>query len=326
VRGEFDPNLSCAGVVWPAATEDHAGHLFLYVSERRCDEPVWRHVSLFVSANGTMFRRAGTVSTTPDGNTDLYSGYVVDDGGKFRGWFQTSDGLRYGESNDGLQFRLRGPAGPGGQIDFIFKRRDRWYFLYTRPRRPDSWVPALMTFDPRKERFRDAGPIASNRPIQTQMTGTARRGDSELRTGSTQGFSEGDLIVVAPSRGLADVVRVSGVGAKSLKLATPLRRSHQSGETVAVSDRRKVSPSFVCRRANGNWSGIFTVFEAVPGTLYEQTLAYRAPSLHGPWRIDYRAPAPVFTLDNRGDVPERSVENPTPVMTSPRLPHCADLP
>ena len=42
---------------------------------------------------------------------------------------------------------------------------------------------------------------------------------------------------------------------------------------------------------------------------------YRAPSLLGPWRIEYAEPAPALSLRAGGEV-RRSAENPTPITTS----------
>ena len=71
----------------------------------------------------------------------------------------------------------------------------------------------------------------------------------------------------------------------------------------------KLDLSLVCRDAGGGWRGLATAFgETGELTGYEWTVAYRAPTLLGPWRPDADARKPFLRLFHGG--PRTSVENP----------------
>ena len=83
-----------------------------------------------------------------------------------------------------------------------------------------------------------------------------------------------------------------------------------------------MSPSYVCRSGR-RWSGLFTVFGPVPRTDSEYVVAVSANRLSGPFAPDRTSRFPLLSASNEEF--ERSVENPTPVTTSPRAPHCPKL-
>ena len=84
----------------------------------------------------------------------------------------------------------------------------------------------------------------------------------------------------------------------------------------------KIDASYVCRTTEGRWRGLFTAFGAT-GDLFafEWTVAYKAPSLLGPWTVDRDAPTPYLQLWNGGA--KASVENPTPVRADAGLATCS---
>jgi hypothetical protein len=186
-------------------------------------------------------------------------------------------------------------------------------------------VPTLRTFgNPRQAHYPEPVRIGTPRPTaRTTLVGGVKAGASTLPVASTSSFRRGDLVIVAFRRqwlGI-DIGRVTARSGHTLTLSGRLRYSHKAGDKVAVADGRKVAPSFVCVNRGGSWSGIFSVYEAVSQILYEATETFRARSPRGPWRVDRSAPAaPTLPLWN--GVPQRSVENPSPLLASPDVTRC----
>ena len=318
----------CLGLAWPSATRTPNGTVFLYATQWSCVRKRWDTVAAYVSHDvGRSFQPVGTVfSGRKIGG--LGPSFFVYDDGLFRGWVGDGFGqLHYLESHDGVHFRqVGGVKGHVVQLDFVARYRGRWLMFETDGVKGGRvHVPMLTTFgNPRQAHYPEPVRIGTPRPTaRTTLVGGVKAGASTLPVASTSRFSRGDLVVVAFRRqwlGI-DIVRVTARSAHTLTLSRRLRFSHKAGDTVAVADGRKVAPSSVCVNRDGSWSGIFSVYEAVPQILYEATETFRARSPGGPWRVDRSAPvAPTLPLWN--GVPKRSVENPSPLLSSPDVTPC----
>lgn len=332
--GEQSERRQCGGVVWPSATQKRRS-VFLYATEWACDGGRWDRLVAFTSTDGRSFARRRVVLQRRPGDSAFGFAFVVYDQRLFRAWWIAVRGgngitvkrgqadLLYAESDDGLHFhQVGGVKAHIEQLDFLTRHRGRWYLFHTVERNKGDYAPALVTFtNPRQAHYRQAGFIGTTRQLSTTLTESAAAGDTTLAVGSTAGFRTGDLIVLSSVRGFVSEPKTVTAVRPGRLVVQPLDAAHAAGETVATADARKVAPSYVCRNANGVWGGIFTVYEAVPRTLLEMTLAYRAPSPRGPWRIDYRFPAPLFPMWNGAK--KRSVENPTPLLRSPEVQRCS---
>ncbi len=240
----------------------------------------------------------------------------------------------YAESRDGTHFRsFPGARARAGGIDrgamtvemvFRMPHRGGWRLLYTafnggltRAR------PALMTFgDPRQRHYRKRGSIGGLRDLRATLTTDASAGDRRLRVAASP-FEPGDPVIVAAGSSVTpDASTIVDVRGDELLLSNPLRFDHPAGDQVAAADSRKMSPSYVCRSGR-RWSGLFTVFEPVPRTDSEYVVAVSANRLSGPFAPDRTSRFPLLSASNEEF--ERSVENPTPVTTSPQAPHCPKL-
>jgi hypothetical protein len=318
----------CLGLAWPSATQTPNRTVFMYATQWSCVRKQWDSVGVYVSHdNGHSFQLGGTVmSGRRIGG--LSSSFFVYDDGVFRGWVGDGFGqLHYLESHDGVHFRqVGGVKGHVVQLDFVARYRGRWLMFETYGVRGERMhVPTLRTFgNPRRAHYPEPVRIGTPRPTaRTTLLGGVKASASTLPVASTSRFRRGDLVVVAFRRQWlgVDIGRVTARDTHTLTLSRPLRFPHKAGDRVAVADARKVAPSFVCVNGDGSWSGIFSVYEAVPQILYEATETFRAGSPRGPWRVDYSAPA-APTLPLRNGVPKRSVENPSPLLSSPDVTPC----
>ena len=318
----------CLGLAWPSATRTPDGSVFLYATQWSCAQKRWDTVEAYVSHDvGRSFQPVGTVFS---GSTigGLGPSFFVYDKGLFRGWVGDGFGqLHYLESHDGVHFRqVGGVKGHVDQLDFVGRYRGRWLLFETQAVKGGQvHVPTLTTLgNPRQARYPQPVRIATPRlTARTSLAARVPAGASTLPVASTSRFRLGDLVVIASrSQWLGiEIGRVTSRGTHTLTLSRRLRFPHEAGATVAVADGRKVAPSFVCVNRDGSWSGIFSVYEAVPGILYEATETFQARSPRGPWRVDRSAPAaPTLPLWN--GVQKRSVENPSPLLRGPDVTPC----
>lgn len=311
--------------VHPSVTRDASGTYFLYALERRYGEPLFERIAVFTSRDGKKFSYRRAVFK----GRAFSSAYFVFDDGVFRAWYTQTPGKRpgiyYAESRDGLHFReIGGARSRPRYIDYVVRDGSRWYALMTTgvPRQPDE--PFLATFrDPREAHFNDIGHVARARPISARLARPARIGARELviEPGKSR-LRRGDAIVLerASAGPTDDVVQIESVDGATLRLRGEVRFDYEPGDEIRVADRRRVGPSFVCRARDGTWKGIFSASAAFPRLPNELTLAYRAPSIRGPWTFDRTAVAPLLTLENEQIT--RSVSQPTPVTESPDVTKC----
>jgi hypothetical protein len=109
-----------------------------------------------------------------------------------------------------------------------------------------------------------------------------------------------------------------------LSFADPRQPAYVYGGRMTVEREAgvpKIDASYVCRRADGSWWGLFTEWGAPsPRWAWEWTVVETAPNLLGPWTIDRSQPSPYLPFENGGTM--ISVENPAALDTSADLDRC----
>jgi hypothetical protein len=317
-----DASKSCPGLNEPSITRDAGGTYFLYSSERVCGA---RHprVALWTSADGRRFTRRGEILT----GTGAWTAYVVYDRGVFRAWYAEQGperGLYYAESRDGLHFRrVGGRKGARPYAVRVVRAGRRWYVFYgrrTRGRRPRTRAALLEFSDPHQATYTDAGPMTHDRPVGDTLSAVAGKGSRALRVAVPGRIRVGATVVVAGRAGTGDAVQVRRVDGRWLHLDRPLRVRHAPGDHLALAESLGAVPSYVCRGRGGTWEGIFTTLQPLHETLFQLTLAYRARSIDGPWRVDRSAKAPVLAHENQQY--RRVVVSPAPVTRRPDVAAC----
>jgi hypothetical protein len=317
-RVSIDASRRCPGLSTPSVTRDAAGTYFLYASQRTCDKPVTRELTLWTSTDGVNFTRRGPVR----GDREMGGTHVVYDRGLFRAWYSRVDGqLLYGESRDGRQFtRVGGGRAPAGDPEQVVKHNGEWYLVYSRLHGAHQ-RPVLLKFaDPRQPRYEEVAFDVPRRSTGARLAAPSATGQRAIDLTDAHAVKPGDLVVVATRGEEADASQVERVDGSTVRLRSGLGVAHTPGDRVELAGAGSIVPSYVCRERDGTWAGIFSVFQALPSTLYEVTLVYRAESINGPWRVDRHAQAPILALEN--EQRRRSVVAPAAPTRGVGVPRC----